>query len=362
MRAWIWSSATLHGPRLPIVRQCRTLRRMGTWTSFERMSAVLAGERPDSPPVSFWHHFAPEQAHGKPAVDAHLQHLDRWGVDFLKVMNDNPYPAELGGQDIKALRSLGVLEGHELGFGRQLELVTALRARLDGRLLFCTTIFNAWAVLRRLLMPNGRDRHGPPTLHGAPTPVDIKISEFLAADRSAVATALDVISDSLANFARRCVEAGADGIFLSVRDDWVNTEANGMDTYREIVRNGDLKILAAASSAQLNMLHVCGVPQDFDLFASYRAPVLNWADRDGGPPIREVISRTSSLVCGGVDNLGTLARGTPADVETEIRDALAQSGGHPMIISPGCTFDPDSVPSANLEAMVRVAREMKYSG
>jgi uroporphyrinogen decarboxylase len=193
-------------------------------------------------------------------------------------------------------------------------------------------------------------------LGGPATPADARVSELLAEDRSAVAMALDAIAASLANFARRCIEAGADGVFLSVRDDWVNTEANGFDTYDEMVRTGDRRILEAAHGGRFNVLHVCGIPRDFDSFADYPVQVINWADRAGGPAIAEVIRRIKPAVCGGVDNLHTLPRGTPADVEEEVRDALNQAGDRPMIVSAGCTYDPEAVPAENLDAMVRAAR------
>ena len=62
-------------------------------TVMERIKSVLAGERPDRPPVSFWHHFGPDAVSGQPAVDAHVNHLQRYDLDFLKIMNDNGYPA-----------------------------------------------------------------------------------------------------------------------------------------------------------------------------------------------------------------------------------------------------------------------------
>jgi uroporphyrinogen-III decarboxylase len=49
--------------------------------------------------------------------------------------------------------------------------------------------------------------------------------------------------------------------------------------------------------------------------------------------------------------------GSEEDVEREVRDALAQAGNRPLIIAPGCTYDPNRVPEANLRAMVRAARE-----
>ncbi len=226
---------------------------MALMTHMQRMSALLGGDEPDVTPVSFWYHFPPEQAHGQAAVDAHLQHLTRYDLDFLKIMNDNPYPSTLPSVDTHELLNLPVLAGTEEGFGKQLELIRALAAQLSGKILLATTLFNAWAVLRRLVATaNVGKRHVPPTLHGGPTPADLTISELLAEDRSAVATALAVIAQSLANFARRCIEAGADGIFLSVREDWVNTEANGPGTYDEMLREADRKILDAAGADRFN--------------------------------------------------------------------------------------------------------------
>ncbi|UCC28695.1 MAG: hypothetical protein JSU86_10885 [Phycisphaerales bacterium] len=326
-------------------------------SSIERLSAVMAGSQPDRPPLSFWHHFPPDCQFGQRAVDAHLRHLSRYSLDFLKVMNDNRYPTVRdirGGSD---LRNLPVLRGDEEGYIRQLDLIRALKTELSGKALLATTLFNAWAVLRRLVYRPISNRHGPPTLGGPATPADHRVNELLAEDRTAVSTALDVIARSQANFARKCIEAGADGVFLSVRDDWVDADAHGQGTYDEMVRPGDRQILDAAREGSFNVLHVCGVPQDFHAFAEYTVQVINWADRAAGPAIGEVIGRIKPSVCGGVDNLSTLSEGSPETVKEQVRDALRQAGDRPMIVSTGCTYDPDTVPEENLQAMVRAVRE-----
>ena len=325
-------------------------------TASERIRSVLAGKRPDRPPVSFWHHFGPGSVRGQPAVEAHLNHLRRYGLDFLKVMNDNGYPAEGPVRRASDLRRLGVRCGLEDEFAAQLELITALANQLEGQVPLVTTVFNAWAVLRRIVTPSRSDRPYPPQLGGDPVEADVRMAEFVAEDRYAVAMALEVIAQSLANFTRRCLRCGADGVFLSVRDDWGNAEIGGASTYRELVCEGDQQILAAAEDGWLNILHVCGIPRDFEAFAEYPVQVINWADRAAGPAIGEVSGRIRPVICGGVDNLHTLPNGTPAQVEQEVYDALRQAGDHPMIVSAGCTFDPDVVPPENLDAMVRAAR------
>lgn len=329
---------------------------MSNMTCIELVSAVVRGEKPDQAPVGFWYHFAPEYQSGPPAVEAHLKHLQRYGLDFLKVMNDNEYPTQRAVRSAADLRDLPVLRGDERSFVRQTDLVRELAAELKGKVLLTTTLFNAWAILRRIVTPRDSNRHNPPTLGGGLNPVDQRLSELLSEDRAVVGMALDAIAASQANFAGKCIEAGADGIFLSVRDDWVNTEANGNDTYDQLVRTGDGQIIGAARGSRLNMLHVCGVPQDFESFAAYPVQVINWADRSGGPAIAEVIGTVKPAVCGGVDNLETLPKGSMQQVEEEVRDALRQAGDRPMIVSPGCTFDPQRVPEVNLEAMVRAAR------
>ena len=321
-------------------------------TRIERMTAVLRGEQPDRTPVSYWYHFPPECHCGPPAVEAHLKHLERHQLDFLKIMNDNGYPTRRNVRSANDLRDLPVLRGDEDAYASQLDLIRALASELKGKVLLTTTLFNAWTLLRRVVTPRSSDTSRPPTLGGPVNPVDQKLSDLLAEDRGSVGMALDAIAASQANFAVKCIEVGADGIFLSVRDDWVDTEENGPDVYDQLVRTGDGQILSAARGARFNMLHICGVAKDFDAFAAYPVHAINWADRAAGPTISDVIGRVKSTVCGGVDNLDALVKGSPQQVEEEVHDALRQAGDQPMIIAPGCTFDPGLVPQENLDAMV----------
>ena len=129
--------------------------------------------------------------------------------------------------------------------------------------------------------------------------------------------ALTAIASSLAAFARACIQAGADGIFLAVRDDWVDRPENGAGLYDQMVRPLDLDILAAVAGAPFNILHVCGRPLDLEAFARYPAHVLNWEDRAAGPRIADVAGRIKPVIAAGVDNLNTLPKGTPQDCATK---------------------------------------------
>jgi len=109
------------------------------------------------------------------------------------------------------------------------------------------------------------------------------------------------------------------------------------------------------------MLHVCGRPVDFASFAEYPVHAINWADRAAGPRIGEVARWLKPAPCAGVDHLRTLPEGAPDDCAREVADALRQAGERPVIIAPGCTYDPQRVPRENLEAVVRAVHEASYT-
>ena len=324
----------------------------------ERVEAVLAGRRPDRPPVSFWYHFPPDQIGGSRAVRAHLDVLEHFSLDFLKVMNDNPYPHAGRIERVEDLASLAPLKGDEAGFGAQLQLLADLQAAIKGRVFMPTTIFNAWMVLRLLVEPP--DVLTPPNLDAGVDGPSRWIREAYRARPDHVGTALRTIAANLGRFAARCTQAGADGIFLSVRDDWVDTPDLRQDgLYDRLVRPTDLAILNAVADARFNIVHACGKPVNFQAFAAYPAAMIHWADRAAGPSIQDVKEWVKPAICGGVNNLGTLVSGTPEDVRSEVIDALAQAGNRPIMIAPGCTFDPQRVPEANLRAMVDAAQQQR---
>jgi uroporphyrinogen decarboxylase len=324
-------------------------------TPIQRVQAVLAGRRPDRPPFSFWFHFPPDQVAGAGAVKAHRDLLHDYDLDVLKVMNDNPYPHPGRIARVEDLASLGPLQGDEAGFGEQLAVLSALRGTIGRRVYMPTTLFNAWMILRHLVTPP--TTHLPPNLDAAADVSSRWIRQAVQENAALVAQALRTIGDNLARFAVRCLAAGADGIFLSVRDDWVDTpEAPGL--YERLVRPTDLAILAAVRRAPFNVLHVCGKARDFRAFAAYPVPALHWADRAAGPAIREVAPWAQPALWGGVDNLGTLVTGTPLQVRDEVADALTQAGNRPIMIAPGCTFDPVLVSAANLRALADAVHQI----
>ncbi len=330
-------------------------------TKRERVERVLRGERPDRPPYSFWHHFKPEQFSGKPAIEAHLSHLRKYDLDFLKIMNDTGLPRPSPEWHVRTPQDLDVIEewsGTEEPFQRELEVIQGIASLLKGKVLTTVTLFNSWATLRRLCAPHS-DHHGPPSLNGRDER-DETITQILHKDPERLRSALARIGRGLSRFAQRAIEAGADGIFLSVRDDWVDTPENGEGIYDSLVAPTDLEILKGSEAGRFNVLHVCGKARNFDRFALYPVQAINWADRYAGPPISSVIYRLKPAIMGGLDNLNTLPKGSPEECVQEAEEALREAGGRPIILTPGCTYDPESVPEENLRAIISALHRVAH--
>lgn len=324
-------------------------------TAAQRARNVIQGEQPDRPPVSFWHHFPPGQIAGRAAVEAHLNHLRGFGLDFLKVMNDNGYPHRRPIERAGDLRAIQELQGDEDEFARQLELLRDLRKELGADVPLTTTIFNAWSVLRGLVRPPRA--HRPPEMRAELDQGSARLRELMTEDPLMLQEAIRRVGVSLGRFARKCIEAGANGVFLSIREDWVELGAETPGLYQTLVRPSDLEILRGAAGGTFNMLHICGKAMNFRAFAEYPVQVINWADREAGLSIADAAKWVGPAICGGVDNLKTLPEGTSEDVKREVKDAIAQAAPRSIMIAPGCTYDPEKVPRENLDAMVRAVAE-----
>ncbi len=317
-------------------------------TPVQRVQAALNAQQPDRTAFSFWHHFPADQIAGEAAVRAHLDWLEMFGVDFLKVMNDNSCPHTQPIETIDGLVSLEHLRGDEDGFGRQIELISSLRRATHGQVLMTTTVFNARMVMPMLIQPPLV--HKPPVMDGSSDHASGWIRDAWRKNPQAVEAALHTIGQNLARFARCCIAAGADGVFLSVRPDWIDAELHP-GLYRRIVQPTDLHILSAASEGRFNVLHVCGTPGDLHPFNAFPVQALSWADRAAGPSIASVRDWLKPAICCGLDNLRRLPNGSPDDVKNEVADTIRQAAGRPILIAPGCTFDPAVVPPENLLAI-----------
>lgn len=80
---------------------------------------------------------------------------------------------------------------------------------------------------------------------------------------------------------------------------------------------------------------------------------ISWdAHAEGNPDLGEGKRRSGKAVMGGISEQTTLKNGTPNQVQEEVVQALALTGGRHFLLAPGCVVPPE-IPARNFDAIRR---------
>jgi uroporphyrinogen decarboxylase len=325
-------------------------------TRWERVEAAVQGEPVDRVPLSFWRHYAVQEWSPRRLAELTLAQFHHFDLDIIKLTPTGIYPIQDWGPTIRFSRddtvhpewveaavaavdewpNLPRLEVNAGGLGRELEAIRFLKASLADDVPVVMTLYSPLTIAAMLCWTS--------TSRG-------RIVQDMREAPQKVHAGLTVIRDVVCEYAAACLEAGAAGIFLASQ--MANYEALTRAEYQEFGVAYDLPVLESVfGKSRLTFLHVCRQQIMFDLVADYPVDVIHWADRvEAGPSLAQARQMTNKALSGGVA-VNTLFRGSEAEVEAEVREALAQTGGRGFILTPGCTINARS-PEANLRAMRR---------
>ena len=296
----------------------------------ERVMAALKGDEVDRPPFSFWYHFGLHHMPGRKHAEAEVDFYHAYEMDFLKVMNDYPYPLPHGLEAIETeddWKRLEPIEGKDKCWAEQLSALSMINDSMGKEALFIETIFSPWTTARRL------------TRAGS-------LTETRARHPEALLAGMDRIATSLANYAREAIGRGASGIFLSLGA--ATDDVMSADEYKTWGRPFDLKIIEAAREARFNVLHIHGKRIHFDALLDYPVSALNWSHFATPPTLAEGHARSGKTVMGGVDE-ATAAHLSPPEIEKQVAVAIREVGTRGLIITPGCSV-PTDTPERTLRA------------
>lgn len=324
---------------------------------WQRVEAAILGAPTDHAPVALWRHFPEDDQHVDKLVAQTLDWQDRWQFDLVKFMPSGTYgvedwgavsafrgaangarevvtPAVVCTDDWLRLEPLDVRKG---SYGRQNQALGAAAKTLGGAVPLLQTVFSPLTTARKLS------------------------TETLFADMrtapEALEHALQIITDVTIRFALDAVAAGAHGMFFATQ--LASRRLCSVAEYERFGRSYDLQVFAALKGkTKLNMLHVHGEDIMFDELASYPVDMLNWHDRLTEPDLRHAATRFPHMLVGGLDENGTLLKGTTDAIESEVRDAIAQTGGRRLMIGPGCVV-PIAVTESSLRAAIDAVRTGK---
>lgn len=294
----------------------------------ERIRTALRGGSIDRVPASFWVHFRPEFRNGHAMAQAHLEFYRRTNVDFLKVMNDNPYWL-VGIDQIRTPADWRKLRPAPPTCQTYQEYLDGLKEILDAvghETMVIVTVFNPFATANDNYTGN----------------LDYSdaffstITEHLRQDPESTTQGLAIIAQSLAEFSQECIRAGAAGIFFAANGG--EQERFTLDEFDRYIKPSDLTVLQAAqeAGAEFNLLHICGAAQRLESYVDYPVQAVNWAPQMNNLPLKEGRKLFLQAILGGLDQHGVLTTGPRQAIEAEVHAVLEEMGSQHFILGPGC--------------------------
>jgi len=320
------------------------------------VEAALRGDSVDRVPAGAWGHTYREEWSPEALAKVTAERQRRYGWDFVKFQPRASCFAEAFGaryqgsnHSLRAPRELShPIHGHadwrdlpaaKAGSPSLADQVEALRltvAALGPQVPVIQTVFSPITVAGYLV---GKDKR--------------RAVRDLRRDPDEVLPALERIGETMIEFSRRSVEAGAAGIFYAISG-YASAGMLSADEYDRWLAPLDHKIVEAIpAEAWFNVLHLCRGHLHFDLARRLPVQVVSWSIHDGGNPgLAEGRRLSGKAVMGGLGQRTTLYRGTPEEVNAEVRAAVVDTGGKGFLLGPGCSVPPGAR-SENMLAMMK---------
>ncbi|MCP4583398.1 MAG: hypothetical protein GY839_17455 [candidate division Zixibacteria bacterium] len=303
------------------------------------MKNLLSGGEIDRPPISAWNHFYDRETTAEDLADVMLEFQHEYDWDFMKINPRAGYFVEdwgvrfkFGGRpggkhlrlsspvsspaDWPAIKPLDPTQG---SYGEQLRAVELISNGLVGKLHFFQTIFSPLSIVADL------------------TESDDAFIEMMNPGDN-LETALEAVTLTLEKYVEKLMGLGITGIYFATTE-WATRKNITEEQYSRYGTPYDLRVLAKAEGAEMNILHVCMGYNMLPMFNGYPFDILSWNKFEpGNMDFAQADKIFSQPFLGGVDHLDTLIKGTPEDVIKQKKESLADAGDHRLIIGPGCTM------------------------
>jgi uroporphyrinogen decarboxylase len=281
-------------------------------SSRERVDRALEGRDVDRPAFSFWHHFGLQKEPPERFIQATLDFHARFKTDLVKVMSDFPFPKPQG--------QWYELREEANPFPAQIQALTSIGQSLGRQAYFVETVFNPWKVAENLSSPR-------------------EVLRMKEEQPQRLLDAIEVITKSEANHARRAVAAGASGIFLAIANaqDGILSQAD----YARFSEPFDKMVLQATAHAPLNTLHLHGSRVYLDRFyKGWAASVINYSVAETGVAIGAARKQYGGVLLGGLDE--DRFRTLSAETLRSQYETARKEAGKRFILAPGCSVPNDS--------------------
>lgn len=329
--------------------------RAGAMSHRQRIENALARAATDRLPFGFWWHFPNQDRTPRRLAELALGLQQTLDLDFIKFSpyglysvvdwgvildvpggSQPPVPAEYPIKKPDDWRKLRPFRGTE---GEYLVVLEAQRIAVEEMRAPVPLVQTVFSPLTSCVKLAGRDT----------------LLAHLREAPQAVHAGLEIVAETTGRFATKAVTRGADGLFFASQT--ANADYLTAAEYAEFAKPYDRLVLdAVARRSWFNILHLHGDKIMFEQVLDYPVQALNYHDREAGPPLATLRQRTDKCLIGGIGENTTLVRGTPPDVDAEVKDAWQQVAGCGLILGPGCVAN-RAAPEANVLQLRRSVAE-----
>lgn len=302
----------------------------------KKLQKIIEGEKVDTLSASFWHHFYNEEQ-DMPALARMLvnfQETYRW--DFLKINPRASYYSEEWGctytysgdgkpkrisssikdvDDWASIKQLPIKDGI---LGKHVELVKLIKNEVQESVPVIQTIFLPLEIAARMC----HSRY------------DMK--RYIKQQPELIENALEIITETFIDYAKACLNAGADGFFLATK--CASERFLSDEDFLIWHKRFDEKLLnSIAKDARFLILHICGEEIRLKDVINYPVHILHWDSTiRGNPTLKHVHKQTDKVIMGGVSNFELSTLSPEALLQVISRVALPNR----WILSAECTLEP----------------------
>lgn len=310
-----------------------------------KRDAVLSLLDPQSTPAyipaAFFLHFDPAYHTGQAAVDKHLEFFHHTGMDFVKIQYERKFPPV---PEIKTPDDWAKMPEYPLDFyAEPLKVVEGLVKAAKKEALVILTLYS-------------------PFMFAAQTTSYDLITQHIKTDAEKVKIGMRTITNSVMRFVDECIHLGLDGFYTSTQGGEA-ARFSDPSLFDSCIRLYDLELMEEINRRCLfSILHVCDYQLPYSSisrYADYPGQVVNASLELTGGKIsaKEVSRQYKRPFMGGLDRLGVLAKGTPAEVR-KAAETVLQDAPERFILAADCTVPADTSWD-NLKAAIDTAHNWK---
>lgn len=321
----------------------------------ERLELIFAGERPDRFAASFWRHLFHMEHHAEGTAEAMIGWQKKFDWDFMKINPRADYHTQDWGLQltyshheykkhqkshipIKTVDDWARIEPlapTAPALAEHLKVVSTIRKAFSRELPLLMTVFTPLSIAGRLVND------------------DTTTVAHLRSHPDKVEAALEAITRTFVTYTQELRNAGADGLFFATCH-WATENRLTWAEYERFGLPYDLRVIAAAESDAINLLHVCEGSNYLTkvLESDYKSQMVNWdtSDPTNLPLDRAETQFPDIALVGGVDHTGWLIRSEPEEMRHFVGDLKKTHNPARVILGPGCAIDP-ATPFRNLQAI-----------